>query len=144
VLLCLAHHEKLRTADTTRRALEHLLARETRDRSTLGFEVARLVGAVPFQGFLTLHAAFDSALLLDLCRRVGVSGQDERVRGLVEFVTGLRGPAGLWELPASRACSRWLSFDLLRSLAGIEGDSGWTSALPRTHFVAYPHRPRRN
>jgi hypothetical protein len=143
-LLCLAHHPGRRSGEEARRGLDHLLARETRDRSTLGFEVARLAGAQRHRGFITFYAAFDAALLLDLSWRVGASMEDERLSGLAEFVTGLRGPAGLWELRCAPAASRWLSFDLERSLARIPGSSDWIPAGPRTPYRSYVHPPRRS
>jgi hypothetical protein len=143
VLLCLALHPRSAESEQARRALDHLLARETRDRAALGAEVARLVGAEPYRGFLTFYAAFDASLLLGLCARIGASLEDERVRGLVDFVTGLRGAAGLWEHPHSKTASRWLSFDLERSLRGIGETSNWLALGPRTPFAAYPRRPRR-
>jgi hypothetical protein len=144
VLLCFAHHPARRSSEHARLALDHLLSRETRDRSTLGFEVARLAGATRPQGFITFHAAFDAALLLDLCARVGASLEDERVRALVRFVRGLQGPAGLWEVSAAPSVSRWLTFDLLRSLRRIPEASAWLSQAPRTPYRSYPHPPRRS
>jgi hypothetical protein len=144
VLLCLAHHPRRCSGEHARRALDHLLARETRDRSTLGVEVARLVGAVRPRGFLTFYAAFDGALLLDLSSRIGASLEDERVRSLAEFVLSLRGTAGLWEPRHAPAVSRWLTFDLGRSLGRIAPESAWLSVEPRTPYRSYPHAPRRN
>jgi hypothetical protein len=144
VLLCLAHHPLRVKAPAAARALDHLLARETRDRSEVGFEVARLVGATRTHGFITFHAAFDTALLLDLVARIGASREDERVHGLVDFVESLRNPAGLWELPSAPTASRWLSFDLSRSLAGIAGSTDWLPLSPRTPFRSYLGPRRRN
>lgn len=66
-LACLVLHPQRRSSPETRRALDLLLGRETREAYTLGFEVARLIGAEPPRGFLTTFARFDMAQILDLC-----------------------------------------------------------------------------
>ncbi len=142
-LLCLAHHPERRKGQEAARALDLLLGRETREAYTLGFEVARRLGLEPARGFLTYYARFDLALLLDLCSRVGASLEDERVRGAVEFVRGLRGPYGLWEYAAHPQASRWLTFDLLRSLSRLGEAGDWLSREPRTPFSAYRRERRR-
>ncbi len=142
-LLCLAHHPERRRGPEAARALDLLLGRETREAYALGFEVARRLGLEPARGFITYYARFDLALLLDLCARVGASLEDERVRGAVEFVRGLQGPYGLWEYAARPQASRWLTFDLLRSLSRIDAGGDWLSLEPRTPFQAYSRRPKR-
>jgi hypothetical protein len=144
VLQCLARHPKRRSDPAAARGLDHLLARETRDRSQVGVEVARLCGALRPKGFFTYHAPFDAALLLDLVGRVGASREDDRVSDLVAFVQRLRGEAGLWELGSAPTASRWLSLDLLLSLARIQGSTDWLSLAPRTAYMSYPRGPRRN
>jgi hypothetical protein len=127
-----------------RRALDLLLGRETRERQSLGFEVARLVGGEPTRGFFTFFARFDLALVLDLCWRVGASLDDERVRDLAEFVLREQGVFGLWEYAPRLQVSRWVTFDLLRSLTRLGSDRGarfygdWQSSEPRTPFQTYP------
>ena len=81
---CLAMHPERRRSDVARIGVDHLLARETRDASTLGREVSRLVGLEPAMGQVTFHATFDLAFLLDLASRCGVSSQDRRVHDLVD------------------------------------------------------------
>ena len=147
-LICLALHPARRGGPEARRALDLLLGRETREAQPLGFEVARLIGVEPVRGFLTFFARFDLALVLDLCWRVGATLEDERVAGLVEFVAGLQGGYGLWEYAPRPQASRWVTFDLLRSLSRLDGGDGrrsgeWLSFEPRTPFQAYPRRPRR-
>jgi hypothetical protein len=143
-LLCLAMHPDRRREAEARRALDLLLGRETRERQPLGFEVARLVGGEPVRGFFTFFARFDLALLLDLCWRVGASLDDERVADLTEVVWGEQGAYGLWEYLPRPQASRWVTFDLLRSLSrlGAErpGQPGgdWQSSEPRTPFQPYP------
>jgi hypothetical protein len=119
VLLCLAHHPQRRSGKPAQRALDHLLANETRERQNFGFEIARAAGAEKANGLFTYFARFDAALLLHLCWRVGVSMSDDRVADLVDYVRGLRGPYGLWEYQPLPQMSRWVTFDVLRSLAGL-------------------------
>ena len=105
-----------------------------------------MLGAEPSHGFLTFYARFDLALLLDVCASVGVSGDDERVAGVVDFVRGLQGPYGLWEYAPRPQVSRWLTFDLLRSLSRLENEGngeGWVSLEPRTPFQTYPKKHKR-
>jgi hypothetical protein len=146
-LICLAHHPQRRSGSEARRALDLLLGRETRETHTLGFEVARLMGVEPARGFLTYYARFDLALILDLCWRVGANTDDERIAEMVEFVRGLRGPYGLWEYTPRRQASRWLTFDLLRSLSRLTASktepSTWFSLEPRTPFQPYARKRRR-
>ncbi len=144
-LSCLALHPERRSSPEARRALDLLLGRETREAYKLGFEAARTIGVEPARGFLTTFARFDPAQMLDLCWRVGASMEDERVRSMVEFVRGLQGQYGLWEYAAQPQASRWLTFDLLRSLTRLEGSAGdgWFSLEPRTPFQPYPRREKR-
>jgi hypothetical protein len=144
VLLCLAQHPARRSSPEARRALDLLLGRETRESYVLGFEVARLVGAEPARGFLTHYARFDLALVLDLCGRVGAGRDDERVADLAAFVLGLQGPYGLWEYAPRPQASRWVTFDLLRSLGRLDERGDWWSLEPRTPFQPYPRPARRH
>ena len=143
-LMCLVLHPERRSSPEARRALDLLLGRETREEYALGYEVARLLGAEPAHGFTTFYARFDLALLLDLCARSGAGRADERVAALIDFVKGLQGPLGLWDYPHRPQAARWLTFDLLRSLAVLDAETGgWLSQEPRTPFTPYPRRPRR-
>lgn len=142
-LLCLAHHPLRRRGDEARRALDLLLGRETRDEYAIGFEVARLVGAEPARGHITYFARFDLAQVLDLCWRVGADLGDERVAGIAEFVKAQQGAHGLWHYTAKPQASRWLTFDLLRSLSRLDQAGDWVSLEPRTPFRAYSRRERR-
>jgi hypothetical protein len=143
VLICLALHPERRTSPEAHRALDLLLARETRERHALGFEVARLIGAEPARGVFTYFARFDLALVLDLCWRVGASREDERIAELVEFVCQQQGLYGLWEYTPRPQASRWVTFDLLRSLSRLDETTDWLSLEPRTPFRAYAGRARR-
>jgi hypothetical protein len=142
-LLCLAHHPGRRGSTEAQRALDLLLGRETHERHHLGFEVARILGMEPSSGYLTFFARYDLALMLDLCWRVGASQQDGRVAGLVQAVKEWQGPYGLWEYSPQPQASRWITFDLLRSLAHIDDGAGWISLEPSTPFSAYPRRRKR-
>ena len=142
-LICLALHPERRRSAEARRALDLLLGRETREAHTLGFEVARQIGAEASRGFLTFFARFDLALVLDLCRRVGATKEDARVADLLAFVLSLQGEFGLWEYARRPQISRWLTFDLLRSIAQLGEDVGWMPLEPRTPFSPYPRRKKR-
>jgi len=115
-LLCLALHSERRTSEPARRALDLLLGQERRELASLGQEAARLVGAEPAHGFFTYFARFDLALVVELCGRVGLSKDEPRLADLLEFIHSLQGEYGLWEAPSWPQATRWLTFDLLRSL----------------------------
>lgn len=145
-LICLALHPERRHGDEARRALDLLLGRETRDEFALGYEVARMIGAEPAHGFFTFHARFDLALLLRLCGLIGISSDDNRVASLVDFVRSLQGNYGLWHYNQKPQATRWLTCDLLQSLALLENssDSGnWISLEPRTPFQTYLRKKKR-
>jgi hypothetical protein len=142
-LLCLAHHPQRRGGTEARRALDLLLGRETREDYALGFEVARLVGAEPPSGFITFFARFDLALLLHLCAQIGADKSDLRVSSLVEFVLAQQGSYGLLDYPSHPQVSRWVTLDLLRSLAQIDQNTGWESHEPQTPFQPYPKKNKR-
>lgn len=142
-LICLALHPERRKGDAARRALDLLLSRETREKQNVGFTVARIIGVEPPRGYLTYFAKYDLALILDMCWRVGASKDDERVDDLVKFIQSMRGPYGLWEYPARPEVSRWVTFDILRSLSCIDSSTDWISMEPRTPFRPYPKTRRR-
>jgi hypothetical protein len=141
-LACLVHHPERRTSEDARIALDVLLGRETREESTLGFEVARLVGVEAPRGFATFYARFDLAFLLDLASRTGIANDDARVADLVQFLLTKRGPNGLWEHPGHPHLTRWLTLDLLASLRRLETGE-WTGSDLHVPFRAYPKRRRR-
>ncbi|GAB3435785.1 prenyltransferase/squalene oxidase repeat-containing protein [Flindersiella endophytica] len=121
---CLALHPTRRRSDAARLGVDHLLARESREESALGWEVSRLVGLERALGQVTFYVTFDSAFVLDLASRCGVSAADRRVRDLVGWLASLRGPYGLWEHQAHPQLSRWLTFDLECSLRRL-ADGDW-------------------
>jgi hypothetical protein len=139
----LALHSTRRTSPSARRGLDLLLAHEQRQAQALGFEVARIIGAEPPRGAFTYFKRYDVAQILDLCWRIGASLEDARVAENVKFVRELQGPYGLWEYARHPEISRWVTFDLLRSLSRLDQESGWFSMQPRTPFQAYPKKPKR-
>ena len=142
-LICLALHPQHRSGPEARRALDLLLGRETHEEYSLGFEVARLVGAERPRGFLTFFARFDLAQIISLCSQVGASIEDERIAGLMEFVKSKQGAYGLWEYSPRPQVSRWVTYDILRSIANLGVQEDWLSQEPRTPYQSYPTRPKR-
>ncbi len=136
-LICFALHPERRGGSAARHALDLLLGRETREAQNVGYEVARIIGSEPSRGWITFFARFDQALMLDLCWRVGASTEDERVHELTDFIRGLQGPFGLWQYESRPQASRWVTFDLLRSLSRLNQGGDWLSMEPRTPFQVY-------
>lgn len=139
----LALHPERRRSQAARRGLDLLLAHEQRQPQNLGFEVARIVGAERPRGGFTYFRRYDVAQMLDLSWRIGASLEDERVADNVRFVKQLQGPYGLWEYERYPEVSRWVTFDLLRSLSRLDEETDWLSKEPRTPFQPYPKKPRR-
>lgn len=142
-LICLALHPVRRTSSAAKRALDMVAARETRERLDLGFEVARTVGVEKASGFLTYHAKFDMALVLSLCWRIGGDQSDERIRELIDYIRKQQGEYGLWEYLPHPEASRWVTFDILRSLGQLDKSTEWLTMEPRTPFSAYPKKQKR-
>jgi hypothetical protein len=142
-LICLGYHPERAHGEEAQRALDHILARETRERQTMGIEMARMVGVAPLQGFISYFARFDLALVLELCWRIGASLADERVADLAKYVRTQQGPFGLWESELYPQAARWISYSLARSLSGLGEGEAWISQEPRTPFRAYPKEKRR-
>jgi hypothetical protein len=138
-----ALHPKRRTSKPARRGLDLLLAHEHRQAHTLGFEVARIIGAERPHGGFTYFKRYDVGHMLDLSWRIGASTEDARVADNVKFVRELQGPYGLWEYQRYLEVSRWVSFDLVRSLSRLDAETDWFSLEPRTPFQPYPKKPRR-
>lgn len=138
-LCCLALHPKRRRDQAAQRALDLLLGRETQEAANLGFDVARTLGYEPYRGFLTYFAKFDPGLILWLCAGIGASTDDKRVERLVNFIFSQQGPYGLWEYRDQPQASRWVTFDLLRSLQMIDKRRDWVSLEPPTPFKPEPY-----
>jgi hypothetical protein len=137
-LIGLSFHPDLRKSEEARKALDLLLGRETRETSELGYEIARLMGAVSLGGFITFHRTFDLALILGLCARIGADAGDPRVASLIHFIEGLQNPHGLWIPSMFPHMAHWLTLDILLSLKGLDQDAEWVSMEPRTPFAPYP------
>ncbi len=136
-------HSRRRSSPIAKRGLDLLLAQEHHQAHNLGFEVARIIGAEQTRGFFTYFQKYDVGQMLDLCWRIGAGMADGRVADHVAFVRKLQGPYGLWEYPEYPEVSRWVTFDLLRSLSRLDSKTDWLSLEPRTPFQPYPKRVRR-
>jgi hypothetical protein len=139
----LALHPRRRTSQSARRGLDLLLAHEHRQEQALGFEVARIIGTEPPRGAFTYFKRYDVAQILDLSWRIGANSEDPRVAENVQFVKELQGSYGLWEYARHPEVSRWITFDLLRSLSKLEKETDWFSMEPRTPFQPYPKKSSR-
>lgn len=147
-LVCLAHHPVRAKGGEARLALDHLLGRETREKTTLGFEAARLAGFEEARGFITFHGVHDPALLLELSARCGATAEDGRVADLAAFAEAQRGPFGAWDYAADPRASGWVSCAVWTALETLRGnaegaETSMHSAMPRTPFRAYPKNRRR-
>jgi hypothetical protein len=142
-LMCLAYHPKRNSSDAARDALNLLLGRETRERSHLGYNVARYIGYEPHRGGLTYHARFDPGLVLSLCSMIGADRNDPRVDDLVRWIQEQQGEYGLWEYTPQPSVSRWITYDILKSLTTVDESTEWISTKPRTPFTPYPKKTRR-
>ncbi|MFW9877720.1 MAG: hypothetical protein ACFFG0_31925, partial [Candidatus Thorarchaeota archaeon] len=142
VLNCLTYHPKRRKSNVARRALDLILGCETKQKSLLGFVISRLIGLEESRGWRTYYPKMDTAHILSLCWKIGASLDDERISDLVDFVKGEQGDYGLWECSIHPQASRWLTFDLLRSLSHLESTTDWFSTEPRTPFQEYPKKLR--
>ncbi len=139
-LLCLAGHPERCTSDAARRGLDLVLGSETREAGTLGWETARILGAEPIRGRLTYFARIDWGVLLHLCACLKASKDDRRVAGAVAWVSDLLDGAGMWEYERRRQLSRWVLFDLLRSLQRLGLEGGWVGTELPTPFQRYTRR----
>ena len=143
VLSCLAYHPKHSISEEAKRALDLVLGTDSKLRSNLGFMIARIIGLEKSIGQITYMAKFDIAHILALCWKVGATQDDDRVSELIEFVKMEQGEYGLWENLRYPQGTRWLTFDLLRSLSKIEVNKDWISFEPKTPFKAYYEKKKR-
>jgi len=143
VLNCLAYHPKRRKSSEAKRALDLILGCETKRKNLLGFVISRLIGLEESRGWRIYYPKMDAAHILTLCSKIGASTDDERISELVDFVKGEQGGHGLWECSLHPQASRWLSFDLLRTLSQLEDNTDWISLEPRTPFQEYPKKIKR-
>lgn len=142
-LTALSLHKDRSRGEEARRALDLLLGRETRERHHIGYDTARTIGVEESTGWITYYARFDLAHILKLCVRLGASLEDPRVEDLAGFVIDQRGENGLWEYPSKPQASKWVTYDLLRTLDELGRDADWTGSEPRTPFQPYPIRRKR-
>jgi len=142
-LACLAHHPERRSTRDARAPLDIVLRRDTREESTVGFEVSRLLGVERPRGFATFYARFDLAFVLELASRIGASADDARVADLLAFLDGRRGAHGLWEHPAHPHLTRWLTLEILASRRRIESGD-WSGTDRLAHLRPYPTRRKRH
>jgi hypothetical protein len=143
VLSCFVYHPKRRQSNEAKRALDLILGTTSKIRIDLGFMIARLIGLESSIGQITFMAKFDISYILNLCWRVGVNIEDERINELIEFIKSEQGEYGLWEHFKHPQATRWLTFDLLRSLSHINKNVEWISEEPLTPFQAYPKKNKR-
>ncbi|NHJ04047.1 MAG: hypothetical protein EAX90_04440 [Candidatus Heimdallarchaeota archaeon] len=142
-LICLALHPKYVKSEEAKKALDLLLGRETYEQYTFGFEVARTIGVEQATGFITYFARYDLSLMLKLCWKIGASLDDMRVKELSDFIKKLQGKFGLWEYSPKPQASRWVTFDLIRSLSNLDTQGEWINFEPRTPFQTYPKKLKR-
>ena len=135
-------HPERRRGNDTRKAMDHLLGRETRERFYLGYEIARIIGAEPATGFITYYARFDVAHVLKLITHVEASTSDQRGSDLIEFIKEQQSGYGFWEYAKLQA-SKWITYDVLRTLKGVLSESDWVNFEPRTPFQPYPKKQKR-
>ena len=143
VTAALAYHPQLRHKEEAHKALDHLLAVELKESSSTGFELARVLGFEEIRGMLTYYVRYDTAFILDLCIRTGIGTDDKRVADIIEFLLTLRGPWGLWEYGPHPQASRWITYDILRLLSGIDEETKWFSLKPEGKFRKYPGKNKR-
>lgn len=143
VMSALGYHPRRCESEAAKIGLDMLLAQEVEQSTAMGLEVARMIGAEKRRGFFTYFARHDSAFLLDLCWRIGANAGDERVKLIIEKIQSQQNEFGTWKYMEKPAASRWVTFDLLRSLSRIDQGKDWKSSLPRIDFQPYPKKGRR-
>ncbi len=143
VLNCFSYHPKRKNSIEIQRAMDLVLGCETKEKYNLGFVISRLIGLEPSRGWITYYPKLDPAHLLNLCWKIGVNTSDLRLAELINFVKSLQGEYGLWECTLHPEASRWLTFDILRSLSKLKAEGKWISFEPRTPFQGYPKKEKR-
>jgi hypothetical protein len=142
-LMCFASHPERCSSPEAIRGLDLLLGRETNEKKPIGFDIARTLGFEPARGFFTYYGVFDLALVLKLCSRIGASSEDKRVARILSVVSEMRGRYGLWQYVARPSASRWVTYDLLRTLNEMSDNPEWISMEPITPFAPYPSQDKR-
>jgi hypothetical protein len=139
---CLSLHPVRRKNEDARKAMDHILGRETRERYNLGYDTARTIGAEPSTGFITYYAHFDVSYILKLLTRLEASTSDQRVKNLVDDIMMQRGDYSLWEYVKPHV-SRWITYDVLKTLKEVLPESNWLGLEPRTPFQPYTTKKKR-
>lgn len=142
-LCALAFHPDRRRGPAARRALDLILGRSSCEESPLGFELARILGLEKAGGTFTYFARFDLAHILELCGRVGADSSDVRIEKIVDFLSDRAKESGLLEHTTHPVLNRWLTFDVLRSMASVSVSEAWFSEEPETPFRSYSAPKRR-
>jgi len=143
VLNCFSYHPKRRRSPEAKKALDLILGHETKQISTLGFVISRLIGLEPSRGWITYYPKMDPAHILNLCWKIGASLDDDRVLELLNIVKNEQGEYGIWSCPIHPQASRWLTFDLLRTFSHLESSTEWFSTQPRIPFQEYTKKMKR-
>ena len=73
----------------------------------------------------------------------GQAQNGRRAADVLKFVLSLQGEYGLWTYSPRPQASRWLTFDLMRSISRLDKNVDWVAAEPRTPFSLYPKRGKR-
>lgn len=139
----LAYHPVLRKSEMARQALDMILGTELKESGSIGVETARTLGFEQSRGLLTYYVLYDSSFILDLCARTGIGKADERVAEIISFLLTHQGPYGLWEYEPNPRAARWITFEILRTLAAIDNETSWVSMTPRSGFQKYPQKQKR-
>ncbi|MFX1274710.1 MAG: hypothetical protein ACFFBP_04805 [Promethearchaeota archaeon] len=142
-LTCLAYHPKRKNSGEAKKALDLILSTDMKLRTSMGFNIARLMGLEKSIGMITFMAKFDIAHLLNLCWRIGASVEDSRVKNFIEFVIEEKTKYGMWTYKPQPSASKWLTYDLLLSLSQLDEKIEWMSQEPPTPFKAYPTKLKR-
>jgi hypothetical protein len=139
----LASHPVYRTGKEARRALDLILGTGIKEASSIGYETARLLGEEQTRGLLTYYTRYDSAFILSMCSQVKTGTSDERVAGIIRFLLDNQGPMGLWRYASNPQATRWVTFDILRTLSLIDTETDWFTLEPVTPFSKYPGKQKR-
>ena len=118
--------------------MSQLLACQTFDRQTLGFDVSRTVGFEKVGGILTYYAKLDHLVTLELSWRIGVSRDDTRLKNIIEFVEKSFNSFGMLEYKPQPLASRWITYDALRSMNNLKFNVDWINDNKKIPFQRYP------
>jgi len=142
-LLALSYHPEYKVSEPVKKTLDMLLARETKDVANIGHDHGRIMGFEPLRGFFTYFAKYDPLLTLQLCSRIGADKNDQRVKNIIELLLSSCNNSGLFEYRQKPHFSKWLSYEILRTIESIADSSEWQSNEPSTPFQAYPKSNKR-